>query len=579
MGVLTRAFSAFLERYGEGAPEIFLSALIRQKIGKEFGKDPKEVENGKAFEEFPNFIPIQPFHSKFSIALAETLREASEKIKLEPRRIYSLYLKLKRTKRRNLPSFWPPDEGDHLQIYDLLALSFYQGNLEGRTLLITNSIVDYYFASLFTVLLGIDETRYFLFDPTGEEVLETAMGFGIRRAPVYSSLKRDPKIEKVEKVLMVITPVKMRAYGKRKASELILRLLGRYLCLGGHFRIFVPEHYFFGPKGLLMNFSLLDGTHLKYSEIRRVGSFVEVKGVRERRAAKEISWGRERLEMRKGAIIPRGKRYRALIGRGAYLPKIGVMFGNKAAYLVIKLEDLGDLLLVSSTYLSGARENFFIEKELYMDCLRSQEIEPWRSIPRMGAVVPVKGERIVSLSELLERYPNVARYFVRRYHMLVSRRGASFRKLDPWRRYEDPIEAIEELKEHDPPFYYFPFEKEHFLPYKVFWKWSSKGPYASTYLEGDVLPVSGTIFIGVECREEATYLLAFLNSSLVREVLKYLPSTSSPRILGRIKIPRYEESIPEMRELSRLGKKAYEGEVKRKEIDEVVEQIVDLTLS
>ncbi|RLF64825.1 MAG: hypothetical protein DRN30_04965 [Thermoplasmata archaeon] len=260
-------------------------------------------------------------------------------------------------------------------------------------------------------------------------------------------------------------------------------------------------------------------------------------------------------------------------GVNPYNVQEGLITGKDEAYVVMILEDNRTLGLpyvsTLSRYSLGFRNAGFVEKDLLYPVVRFSDLRWPKTIPEYWILLPVKGQNILDEKTLKEKYPNTYAFFIREKEKLISRKIKYY-------------QASQEV-----PFYYVNVNPQALAPYKVAWKSIGKEFYVSfvePFKGKPTILLSGIQYIPIYDKEEALYLFAFLNSSIIREILagNEYNNKISIKLIKSLKLPKYNKNDELHRKLVLLASKMIGQWEKEKnvsenilsEVDNVVKKIV-----
>lgn len=275
---------------------------------------------------------------------------------------------------------------------------------------------------------------------------------------------------------------------------------------------------------------------------------------------------------------------RKALGPAAYRAFAGVYTGLNSAYWVrVVSREPGDILVVTNLANSGKKviEEITapIEAKLVYPLIRGRDVAKWRSSPSGYIIVPHdrSSGRPLAERELRVAYPKCMGYLIRLQGHLSSRN-------------------IQKLWGKDMPFYsLYDIGEYSFAPFKVAWKYvagkiSGKGEFAVAVIpssndailgEGIPIPNEKLMFIPIGTRQEADYVAAFLNSSIVRLIVaSYTIETAiSTHVLKHVRVPKYEPNNALHMRLANLSLQAHDicakGETDRLEaLEEEIDVIV-----
>jgi type I restriction-modification system DNA methylase subunit len=273
---------------------------------------------------------------------------------------------------------------------------------------------------------------------------------------------------------------------------------------------------------------------------------------------------------------------RDVIGPSYYEAHKGVDSIPSGVYWVKALEKQEDFIIVqniSKTGKIGVKEIVCsLEKDLLFPVIRGRNISEFKVQYEHYIVVPhdVYG-RPINEATLKEKYPKVYNYF---------------------KEFEEVLKDRADFKERgkNKPFYFlYRLSDNSFAPYKVVWRDISTniqavviGIFDDKYLGSKpVIPDQTIIYIPCKNEDEAHFICALLNSSLIRYIVRsYHHLHLQPQILEQLKIPKFNFADLRHTKLAELSKKAHqlaqqnkENELKRikEEIDKIVAQLYNIS--
>lgn len=207
----------------------------------------------------------------------------------------------------------------------------------------------------------------------------------------------------------------------------------------------------------------------------------------------------------------------------------------------------------------GANQLFFfhekpeIEEELIYPLLGSSDIKAWRSEPGRWCMLPYKEGRILSPQRLESDYPLSWRYLLSKKDKLQARKSRFAQK--NW-------------------YGLFGIGDYTFAPYRVTWRALGAKKMQAAMVTRGIPNQALHGYISLENRDEAYYLTALLNSSLIgKELMQHSRSGSKsfgqPGIIKRIPLPPFDRKNPLHLNI------ALESEALHKELDPSKEQTLD----
>ncbi|MEM1697904.1 MAG: hypothetical protein QXG48_04550, partial [Thermofilaceae archaeon] len=254
-------------------------------------------------------------------------------------------------------------------------------------------------------------------------------------------------------------------------------------------------------------------------------------------------------------VLPHVKK---VLGSSPYEAHAGVYVALNQVYFVqIKGKTPDGKLVITNPPEPGQKKrvkqiDVVVEPDFVYPLIRGRDVKRWYVDYRgRYVVVPHDPKTGRSLQEHAVKvgYPNMYQYFLFFKKELMDR---SIHKL--WGK-GDPFYAIYDIGSYT------------FAPYKVVWKEVSArmgaggfhvavvGPVDDRYLGNKVLVPDHTIvLVPMNSEEEAHYLAAVLNSSIIAFVGTYMPVKG----LENLSIPKFDPNNPIHRELAELSKRAHE---------------------
>ena len=289
------------------------------------------------------------------------------------------------------------------------------------------------------------------------------------------------------------------------------------------------------------------------------------------------------LDTLRGESIYQARRGASIDPYGVFYIKIRQVFSD-GTILVENLPELG------KRRISKVGER--IEADLVFPAVRGRDIERWKAEPEVYALIVQDPKKRVGYEEerMKVNLPRTFAYLHRFKELLLSRQSYlkyfskevldskdSSEKLKELHRYVRSVgKRIRNGKElyvfqvSNAPFYtMFNIGEQSFAPYKVVWKRMASDLEAVVLSkvktpigEKDMIPTDTTSLIPFKNEEEAHYVCAILNSSLVRFCVRSYSSAGrgfgAPSIVKHFGIPEYEKSNESHRKVSELSKNAHE---------------------
>ena len=207
----------------------------------------------------------------------------------------------------------------------------------------------------------------------------------------------------------------------------------------------------------------------------------------------------------------------------------------------------------------GKRKNILrvtrpIESELLHPLLRGRDVKKWNAQPSCHIILSQNPETRQGIDEkvMRKKYPCAMDYF-KLFEDLLGKRAA-------YRKY---------FRNQRAPFYsMFNVGPYTTAPWKAIWKDMGKTIVSAVISSQDgtlVLPEHHVMFVGLDDEQEAHYVCAVLNSSLVQlAVSSYTTTTGiSTHVLDFIRIPRFDGRNKAHRRLADLSKRCHTAVAKQ----------------
>ena len=279
-----------------------------------------------------------------------------------------------------------------------------------------------------------------------------------------------------------------------------------------------------------------------------------------------------------------------ILGKSEYRAYEGVNTAFNQIYYVDILDKTADGLLVVQNPVRGGEKKTVevvtakVEPELVYPLIRGRDIKKWYvKHENRYIILPVKedGENFHH-KDLRTKYPHVWQYFRNFFDELISRGGEPYKtKLKPYR-----IKDIHVAEKSAPPFYWVFNAAPSLATYKVVWKEVSArmkaGGFHVALLEPHdnipVIPDHTAVLIPCETKDEAYYLSAILNSTVVGLYAAYI----TVKGIETLRIPQFDPRNPMCKKLIEFSAKAHEiakqiyehnDEHRKKELAEIEEEI------
>jgi len=249
-----------------------------------------------------------------------------------------------------------------------------------------------------------------------------------------------------------------------------------------------------------------------------------------------------------------------ILGESYYRGHAGVFTGgaNAVHWITISQKINSDTIMVSN-YTKGAKRKVeevqtAIETDLVFPLIRGRDIKRWNSSSSDLYIILThmkdQGLKAIPESVMGVEYPKTYSYLSYFEHSLKEK------------------SILKKYFNDDAPYYsMFDIGEYSFAPYKVVW------PYISKSFDCAVVGVKNDKYLGkkveiVDCKlmsisledeNEAHYLCALLNSSLVRYTISsfMIGTQIAPHVISRVKLPKFDETNPIHVHLSNFSKEAH----------------------
>jgi SAM-dependent methyltransferase len=215
--------------------------------------------------------------------------------------------------------------------------------------------------------------------------------------------------------------------------------------------------------------------------------------------------------------------------------------------------------------------NRLVEPDLIYPLIRGRDIEKWHAEPKGNILFPQDSQnpaKAMTEEKMQKEYKLTYDYLNEFKELLLERKG--YKKFLS----RQSFYAIYDVGPYT------------ISPYKVGWKYLSKNLNAAVIYNNDqkiIIPDLNVITISADSLEEAYYLSALLNSSIIQIIIRTYGECLriTPGIMKQLPIPRYNED--DHKSLVELGKQSHDNfkdkdQVKEneREIDEVYAYILGL---
>lgn len=275
------------------------------------------------------------------------------------------------------------------------------------------------------------------------------------------------------------------------------------------------------------------------------------------------------------------KEHSQVYGVSPYKAKIGVdTLGANGVYWVEPLQSSPDgFVIIQNRPASGDNKDLVVRKsaieaELVHPIVRGRDIRGrWRAHPTYAIVVPhdkAGGWRAIEEHTMSTRFPRTLT-FLQSFKSTLANRPS----------YKD-------RRAKHPYYILFRVYPDSFSPYKVVWqrmtnemKAAVVGPVALGPLpKGPVFPTDTVTFVSTKGPDEAHYICAVLNATMVRAAISAYASSGrgfgAPHILEHVRIPRYDPRNVIHKALAELSQEAHQEADNASRLS-VVERKIDET--
>ncbi len=260
----------------------------------------------------------------------------------------------------------------------------------------------------------------------------------------------------------------------------------------------------------------------------------------------------------------------------SYEAHAGVYTAFNQIFWIDLLSDKPDGLMITNPIRSGQKKStkvvkHLVEKDLIFPMIRGRNIKKWYTVKDIGSIIlPVddKGD-IISDSNLKVNYEKSYNYFLHFFDDLINRGAQPYKsKLKPYRE-----KSFDKAVQEAPPFYWIFNVSTSMAPYKVAWKEiagkiSGKAEFSTVVIEPGtfhnradcpIIPDHKVIFIPFHNKNEAHYVSAILNSSIVYFAVSVytIETTMDPHIMKTIRVEKFNSTNPIHIKLSKLSQKAH----------------------
>jgi len=272
------------------------------------------------------------------------------------------------------------------------------------------------------------------------------------------------------------------------------------------------------------------------------------------------------------------KAVKRVLGASDYQARAGVCTWLNGVYWLEIVGQRPDGLVVISNLTEGSKrkvENVqtAMEPDLLYPLLRGRDVSRWQAVPSAYILIthePGMKLKAIPETEMAIRWSKTYAYLKHFEAELRSRSG--------YRRY---------FKETDPFYSIFNVGDYTFAPYKVVWPWISRSLVSAVVGSDDmgkvIVPEHNTSLVAFDSAEEAHFFCACFNSSPAdfAAISSYSGGgggIASPKVVERVRVPRYDPTDPTHRQLATLSKQAHEataaGDMARvQEIEAEIDQL------
>lgn len=191
-----------------------------------------------------------------------------------------------------------------------------------------------------------------------------------------------------------------------------------------------------------------------------------------------------------------------------------------------------------------------IEPDLLYPLLRGRDVKKWAALPPGSACFVITHRSGEGLKAIPESEMQAA--FTRTYTYL-NRYAKQLRQRAAYKRY---------FRDSDPFYSMFNIGEYTFAPYKVVWPWISSHMVAAVVEGSEIIPEHNILFYSVDDPDEAHYLAALMNSSLVSCLMSALCTgggggMAAPSSVEKIGVVKFDQSNRVHLQLSMLSKEAH----------------------
>ena len=286
-----------------------------------------------------------------------------------------------------------------------------------------------------------------------------------------------------------------------------------------------------------------------------------------------------------------------VLGRSEYSASAGVYTGINGVYFIDVLQKRTKTALVKNLAAEGAVDDAGkarveeysdeVESEYIYPMARGRDLAAWECKPSHYILLPVDSKgRTLPSSTLRVDGPRCYKFLQRFHDALIERKALPYGpKLEPYRKYRADRRRAEGLA-GVPPFWIFNAGPA-LSSWKVAWKDVSGAITGKGVLQACVIgsihdeqlgnkvivPEHKVMFIEAESEDEAHYLAAVLNSSILRLIVAAytMERQIGTHLTKYVRIPKFDPSSRAHRELAECSRKAHLDPNKR----DVMEKTID----
>ncbi len=256
-------------------------------------------------------------------------------------------------------------------------------------------------------------------------------------------------------------------------------------------------------------------------------------------------------------LTGRPKALRALkemLGQSTYVAHVGVHTGGaNGVFWVNVLDDRPDGMLLVSNMTEGAKREvesiqIALEPDFVFPLLRGRDVHRWSARPSAYILAPQESERpdkAIPEDTLKQSFPKTYAY-LKRFEVALNQRQSG---------------VVRTLMEQGPFYSLYGIKSYTFSDFKVVWREVATSMTAAVIepAERTVLPDHKLTLCAVESKEEANYLCATLNSSLVAFAVNCFAINTqiSTHVFNYVRIPKFDPNNVIHRKLASLSQNAH----------------------